>query len=98
MHAFQRYMTKNQKQKEKFISKYYGWIADLFRALEALINAIDSKTSDHTLTESEVKRLGQILTKMYQVEIEDETQSMLTAFKELSGLNLRVWRRLQKQL
>ncbi len=98
MHAFQRYMSKNQKQKEKFIPKYYGWIADLFRTLEALINAIDSQTSDHTLTDSEVKRFGQILAKMYQAEIEDEVESMLTAFKELSNLNIRIWKRLNKTL
>ena len=98
MHAFQRYMSKNRKDKERFISKYYGWIADMFRMLEALVNTIDSQTSNHVLTDSEVNRFGQILDKMYQAEIEDENESMLLAFKEISNLNIRVWKRLNKQL
>ena len=61
MHAFQNYMSKNKVDKEKMISKYYGWIADLFRMLEVVINTIDSKNSDHVLTSFEVNRFGLIL-------------------------------------
>lgn len=99
MHAFQTYILKlDKKDKKNFLSKYHEWIADLFRALEFLIDTIDSQTSNHQLTDSEVKRLGQIFTKMYQAKIEDETESMLVAFKEMSGLNLRIWKRLNKAL
>lgn len=104
MHAFKRYYnfkaankTETKKWKKNFLSKYYPWISHVFITLENLINTIDVPDGN-VLTNSEVTYFGKVLTEMYACEIEDELESMLVAITKLTKLQVRIWRRLNKDL
>jgi len=103
MHAFDRYYNglnkadkkENTRLKKNFLSKYYPWIAQIFVTIENLINSIDAPVCK-SLTDYEVAVLGKILTEMYSHDPETEIESMLVAVTELTKLQVKIWKRLNR--
>ena len=93
-HEFYRYYFATQKVKKSILKKYLPVCQEIFLETARLIELVcDTGASKETLTESEVRISGEILSEMYAAEPEDEIESMVTACKKLTALKIRIWKR-----
>lgn len=92
MHVYKIYAgLKTQKEKDRLLSKYIPLCREIIKELEHQINFIDSHINGVILTETQVKRFGNILTEMYTADIEQEIESMIVACKKLMLLKVSIW-------